>query len=139
MAESESSDYYKEMSADTFYRWVRERYIPNRPAKSVVNTSNAAYHIIQTDNFYARKNHGILSLVTNAYRECIVTLHKSGLNNVDIMNQVLSEEKVKISRKIIHHFTLLNLRYLQKKSKQLLSLTTEFGSFKLHRHVLERE
>ena len=54
------------MSADNFYRWVREMLIANPPAKSEVNTINAAYHNIQTDNFYARKVHGILSLVANA-------------------------------------------------------------------------
>ena len=66
MAELESNGYYKEMSADNIYRWVSERLIPNRLAKRVVNTSNAAYHNVQTDNFYAKKVHGILSLVANA-------------------------------------------------------------------------
>ena len=48
-AESESGDYHKEMNADNFYRRVREKLIPNLPAKSVVIIDNAAYHNIQID------------------------------------------------------------------------------------------
>ena len=48
-AESESGDYHKEMNADNFYRWVREKLIPNLPAKYVVIINNAAYHTIQID------------------------------------------------------------------------------------------
>ena len=48
-AESESGDYHKEMKANNFYRWVREKLIPNLPAKSVVIIDNAAYYNIQID------------------------------------------------------------------------------------------
>ena len=48
-AESESGDYHKEMNAVNLYRWVREKLIPNLPAKSVVIINNAAYHNIQLD------------------------------------------------------------------------------------------
>ena len=48
-AESETGDYHKEMNADNFFKWVRERLIPNLPAKSVVIIDNAPYHNIQID------------------------------------------------------------------------------------------
>ena len=48
-AESETGDYYKEMNADNFFKWVRERLVPNLPAKSVVIIDNAPYHNIQID------------------------------------------------------------------------------------------
>ena len=37
------------MNSDNFYRWVREKLIPNLPAKTVVIIDNAAYHHIQID------------------------------------------------------------------------------------------
>ena len=46
---SESGDYHKEMNADNFFKWVRERLIPKLPAKSVVIIDNAPYHNIHTD------------------------------------------------------------------------------------------
>ena len=48
-AESESVDYLKEMNADNFFKWVRDRLMPKLLAKSVVIIDNAPFHNIHID------------------------------------------------------------------------------------------
>ena len=79
--------------------------------------------------------------LTPYLRERIVTLHKSGSNNVEIMNQILGEEKVKISRKTVH-FTVK--RFKSTASAEIIRTATK--SKKLNEdhlnymgHVFERK
>ena len=48
-AKSSSGDYHSEMNSTNFFKWVKEKLVPNLPANSVLVIDNAAYHNIQED------------------------------------------------------------------------------------------
>ena len=48
-AKSSTGAYHDEMNGDNFFKWVKEKLIPNLPPKSVLIIDNAPYHNLQVD------------------------------------------------------------------------------------------
>lgn len=44
-----SGDYHDDMNRDNYFKWVKERLIPNLPPRSVLVIDNASYHNIEVD------------------------------------------------------------------------------------------
>ena len=48
-AHSAAGDYHDEMNGGNFFKWLKEKLVPNLPARSILVVNNVPYHNLQVD------------------------------------------------------------------------------------------